>query len=206
MNSTQRKPSFGSHGALDNPRPLGDYYRSPPHAIGLLLNSIAPERLTDGLILDAGAGDGRLTAPLIEAGYGVRGVELYDRNHHPRLPVDTGIDFLALSAAEAGSPSCIVMNPPYNQVDEFIRHGLGMLPEGGELHALLRHSWMNGISRQDLLPAMKRIVMCRRLKMLPADREYADKGFGGAVDFSWFSFKKGYNGGRPEILFAKPSR
>lgn len=172
--------------------------------MGLLLGACAPERLTKGLILDAGAGDGRLTRPLIDASYEVRGIDLYDRDHHPGLPINTGIDFLALTAAEAGNPATIVMNPPYNHSDAFIRHGLVLLPEFGELRALLRHSWMSGISRKDLLSSLVRIVMCRPLKMLPADREHCDKGFGGAVDFSWFSFRKGYSGGHPKLMFATP--
>jgi hypothetical protein len=206
MTSVQRKPSYGSHGTLDGPRPLGDFYRSPPHAMGLLLGACAPERLTKGLILDAGAGDGRLTRPLLEAGYQVRGIDLYDRGHDAALPIETGVDFLALTAVDASNPAAIVMNPPYKQSDAFIRHGLDLLPEFGELHALLRHSWMSGISRKDLLPSLVRVVMCRRLKMLPADREHCDKGFGGAVDFSWFSFRKGYSGGHPKLMFAAPQR
>lgn len=65
-----RRPAPGSHGRLNKPRPGGDFYRSPPHAMALLLDTIAPARLMPdgGLIIDAGAGDGRLTRPLIEAG------------------------------------------------------------------------------------------------------------------------------------------
>lgn len=206
MISTRRKPSYGSHGSLDNPRPVGDYYRSPVHAMALLLDTVAPERLSDGLIIDAGAGDGRLTRPLIEAGYRVRGIELYDRSHDPMLPITTGVDFLSLTSLDVKGVDTIVMNPPYNQADGFIRHGLELLPEGGALHALLRHSWMNGISRRDLLPALSRVIMCRRLKMLPSDREYVDKGFGGAVDFSWFSFVKGRSDGQLSLMFAEVKR
>jgi len=193
---------------MDKPRAHGDFYRSPPDAIRMLLD---PLRLRDiigedhfdpvylprlaepgGLILDACAGDGRLTRPLLEAGYRVQGVELYDRAHAPDLPIETGIDFLKMTAAEAGHPAAIVMNPPYGRrVDKFIHHALSLLPDGGEAHVLLRHSWMCAECRRGLLPLVRRIVVCGRLKLPPGDREFQDKGDGGMVDYSWFTLVKG---------------
>ena len=71
----RKKGAAGSHGAMDKPRADKDFYRSPTHAMGLLLESIegrlAPD---DALVLDAAAGDGRLTKPLIQAGYIVKGI------------------------------------------------------------------------------------------------------------------------------------
>jgi hypothetical protein len=202
-----RKPTPGSHGRLDKPRPLGDFYRSQPHAMGLLLDTIAPARLTPsptGLILDAGAGDGRLTKPLIEAGYLVRGVELDDRQHDPALPIDTGLDFLTLTPDDVGPVAVIVTNPPYERalIDRFIRHALHLLPDGGALYALMRHAWMTGIRRRELLPSLTRIVICRRLNMLPADREHDDRGHETNTDYCWFTFTKGCTEGRPLILHA----
>ena len=203
----RRKPAHGSHGSMDKPRADADFYRSPPNAMGLLLDTIAPERLAPprALILDAGAGDGRLTQPLMAAGYRVRGIDLHDRNPDPYLPIEPGIDFLAMSPADLGHIAAVVSNPPYHLSDAFIRHALDLLPEGGEVHALLRHSWMTAISRADLLPSLRRIVMCRRLKMLPFDREHDDKGHDGAVDFSWFTFTKDRRGGGCTILPALKS-
>ena len=34
--ATTRRPAPGSHGRLTKPRPKGDFYRSPPHAVALL--------------------------------------------------------------------------------------------------------------------------------------------------------------------------
>jgi hypothetical protein len=73
MISSRRWPSCGSHGTLGNLWPIGGYYRSPVHAMWMLLDTIAPERLTDGLIIDAGAGDGRLIRPRSSPGSGCRG-------------------------------------------------------------------------------------------------------------------------------------
>jgi hypothetical protein len=120
----------------------------------------------------------------------VLGLELHDRQHDPGLPIRTGVDFLAVADLEGAD--AIVMNPPYNLADEFVRHGLALLPVGGELHALLRHSWMCGTRRHDLVAQLRRIVMCRRLKMLPPGA--TDKGHSGMADFSWFTFRKGWRG------------
>lgn len=205
--TTARRPSHGSHGRMDKPRAQADFYRSPPNAIALLLDTIAPARLVPdgGLILDAGAGDGRLTRPLIEAGYRVRGIELHDRGHHRALPIETGLDFLDLTLLDSGRPDAIVTNPPYGRglVDRFLRHAISLLPDGGELHALMRHNWMTGIRRRDLLPSLRRIIICRRLNMLPYDREHEDKGHNGQSDFSWYTFQKGRTDGACELLHAR---
>ena len=179
--------------------------------MALLLDTIAPSRLVPlgGIIIDAGAGDGRLTRPLMEQGYKVFGVELHDRNADPVLPITTDIDFLTVKPTDIARitgtttpPAAVITNPPFALSDDFIRHGLTLLPDGGEIHALLRHSWMTAIKRRGLLPCLGRVIMARRLKMLPADREHDDKGFGGAVDFSWFTFTKGETFTATQIVHA----
>jgi hypothetical protein len=205
---TRRKPSHGSHGAMDKPRATADFYRSPTHAMAMLLDSIHPDRLApaDGLILDAGAGDGRLTLPLMRHGYRVQGIDLHDRDPDPFLPITAPIDFLTTNPGDFPKLAAIITNPPFDLSDEFIRHALALLPDGGQLHALLRHSWMTAISRADLLPSLQRIVLCRRLKMLPFDREHDDKGHDGAVDFSWFTFTKGRTSGGCQLLHPPTTR
>lgn len=213
--STAMKTRSGSFGPMDGPRAEGDFYRSPQDAIRMLLDPLGmrdvigdddyfdpiymPRLVEPGeLVIDAGAGDGRLTRPLIEAGYAVRGIELFDRGHDPELPIETGIDFLKLT--ELPGAAAVVMNPPFKLADRFVRHALALMPAVGEVHALLRHSWMTGKRRRDLMPALRRIVMCRRLKMLPGAGTVVDKGHGGQVDFTWFTFTKGRRGGGAELL------
>jgi hypothetical protein len=161
--------------------------------MALLLDTMAPARLV---------ADGSL---IIDAGYNVLGIELYDRGHAPELPIVTGRDFFDLTAANCDGLAAIVTNPPYGRglVDRFLRHAIDLLPEGGELHALMRHNWMTGIRRRDLLPSLRRIIMCRRLNMLPYDREHEDKGHNGQSDFSWYTFQKGCTVGACELLHAR---
>jgi len=174
--------------------------------LALLLYPIAPARLVPdgGLIIDAGAGDGRLTRPLVEAGYRVHGIELHARQHDRGLPIEAGIDFLALTPFDSNGPAAIVMNPPYGRslMNGFLRHAMALLPEGGELHALMRHASMTAEDRAYLLPSLKRIVMCGRLNMLPHDREHEDKGHETQCDFSWFTFTKGRTAGATAIIHA----
>lgn len=216
--STAMKTRSGSFGPMDGPRAEGDFYRSPPDAIRMLLDPLGirpmigdehhdpvymPRLAAPGeLVIDAGAGDGRLTRPLIEAGYAVRGIELFDRSHDPELPIETGIDFLKLR--ELPGATAVVMNPPYALTDEFVRHALTLMPVGGEVHALLRHAWMNGISRADLMGQCRRIVMCRRLKMPPATGTVVDKGHRPQVDFSWFTFVSGRRCETMHVFHARP--
>jgi hypothetical protein len=96
------------------------------------------------------------------------------------------------------------MNPPYGRslMNAFLRHAMALLPEGGELHALMRHSSMTAEGRAYLLPSLSRIVMCRRLNMLPHDREHHDRGHETQSDFSWFTFTKGRTAGATAIIHA----
>ena len=43
--ATTRRPAPGSHGRLTKPRPKGDFYRSPPHAVALLPEGGEPHAL-----------------------------------------------------------------------------------------------------------------------------------------------------------------
>lgn len=218
--AAETRTRAGSFGAMDGPRAQGDCYRSPIDAIRMLLDPLGirdmigdeghdpvylPRLAQPGeLVIDAGAGDGRLTRPLIEAGYQVRGIELHDRGHDVDLPIEVGIDFLKLR--ELPGATAVVMNPPYNLADKFVRHALALMPVGGEVHALLRHSWMNGKRRADLLRLCRRVVMCRRLKMPPADREVEDKGQRGQMDFSWFTFVSGRRRETLHLFHAEETR
>jgi len=185
-----KKPTFGQYGARENEREEKDYYKSPPEAIHCLTD--LTDLVLNEPILDAGAGDGVLLDGLKERGYQVRGVELsMDRGEHP--DISRGINFLTFKP-EIQYRS-IVMNPPFKQSDEFIRHALDLVPQRGRVYALLRHTWPCAKKRADLLPLIREVVICGRLKMLPADKQYLDKGHSGTVDFSWFVFERGWHGG-----------
>lgn len=189
------KPSPGSFGKMDRPRAEGDFYRSPTNAVSLLLDALG-RPLTDGVVLDAGAGDGRLTEPLVKAGYKVVGVEISDRDEAPYLPIFTGVDFLADDFKAPAGLGAVVSNPPYRKEDSeaFVRKAIEIIPVGGSAHFLLRHAWMCAASRADLMPLLRQITICGRLRMMPFDREHDDKGLRPMTDFSWFSFEKGWTG------------
>jgi hypothetical protein len=80
----------------------------------------------------------------------------------------------------------IVMNPPYKESEYHVRHALSLLESGGRLFALLRFNWIAAQRRANLLPYLRDIVICGRLKMLPP--AVPDRGHGGTVDFAWFVF------------------
>ena len=185
-----KNPVFGQYGAREGEREVDDYYRSPPDAIHCLTDLTM---LTiQEPVLDAGAGDGVLLDGLKECGYDVRGVELsMCRPEHPDIA--RGVDFLTFRPKI--QYDSVVMNPPFKQSDEFVRHALDLVPDGGRVYALLRHTWPSAQKRSDLLPMIREIIICGRLKMLPASKQHLDKGYSGTVDFSWFVFEKAWNGG-----------
>lgn len=185
-----RKASFGQYGARENEREAEDFYRSPPEAVYCLTD--LTDLAINEPILDAGAGDGVLIDGLKERGYQVCGIELsMNRAEHP--DVARGIDFLTFKPKV--QYRSIIMNPPFKDSDAFIRHALSLLPERGRVYALLRHTWPCAKKRADLLPLLREIIICGRLKMLPAGKQDLDKGHSGTVDFSWFVFERGWRGG-----------
>lgn len=184
------KPVFGQYGARKNTREAEDWYPSPPDAAQILIDNTSLRIV--GPVLDAGAGAGALMRPLENAGIATIGVELVNRDAQMVLDIRTGVDFLTL-ANPLGCAS-IVMNPPFALSDAFVRHGLAILPDGGRVFALLRHTWICAKKRRDLVPMLAEVIMCGRLKMLPAGRVDLDKGHAGTVDFSWFVFERGWTG------------
>jgi hypothetical protein len=187
---TAPKPVYGQYGALDNEREALDWYPSPPEAAKIMLaHATLPIR---GPVLDAGAGAGALMTPLEEAGIATIGVDLVDRGAPPWLDVRVGVDFLTLPDP-LGCRS-VIMNPPFEASDAFVRRALAMLPDGGRVYALLRHTWICAKKRRDLLPMLREQIICGRLKMLPAGRADLDKGHSGTVDFAWFVFERGWDG------------
>ena len=185
------KQVHGQYGARSNAREEADWYPSPEDVMNELLeNTDIP---VTGPVLDAGAGTGILMQPLLDAGIEVAGVELHDRGAPAHLNIDTGIDFLEIPLVMPGTGE-IVMNPPFKQADDFVRHALGLLEPGGRVRALMRLTWMAAKRRADLLPQLEEVLIMGRLKMLPAGRQDLDKGHNGSVDFAFFTFTKGHCG------------
>ncbi len=131
-----------------------DYYPTPLWVIEEALNLVEglPER-----ILDPGAGEGQWGAVARQRwplSY-VEGVEVREIGARPKdYDLWTTGDFLDNPVDQQGyhwppiGPFDLVMgNPPYAHSEAFVRHGLSLLREGGELVFLLRLQFLCGQAR-----------------------------------------------------------
>jgi hypothetical protein len=172
----------GQHGLMDRPRHARDLYETPRGAVDMLLRHIP----LDGPVLEPSAGRGAIVRELRRHGLQVRASDIHDHGAEPDLGIETGIDFLAMTSM----PGCrsIVMNPPFKDSEQHVRHALELLPDGGTLAVLLRAVWINAIRRADLLRHCHAAIIVGRLKMLPPDVQ--DLGHNGATDFAWFIMRR----------------
>jgi hypothetical protein len=99
-----------------------------------------------GKVWEPCAGRGRISRNLRALGYGVVAQDLVAyAGADP--DIETGIDFLMEQRAPAAA-SCIITNPPFKLEDEFVRHGLKLVPR---VAVLLRAMAIEGASRADLI-------------------------------------------------------
>ena len=189
---------------MDNERDPHDSYETPDVAVHQLLSNVA---LTGG-ICDPSCGRGKIIMALLDAMIPADKLMGSDKHRYDLPPrqgalgdvgLQWGHDFLDWQYMDARKPN-LIMNPPYSQADEHVRHGLSILQRPGQMCVLLRHTWMCAQKRADLLKHLAKIVMVGRLKMLPMG--VPDQGHSGTVDFSWFVFAP-YVVGSTEIVRAR---
>lgn len=181
MNKISLQNAAGSHrhGSLDQyERSHGDLYITPPEAVFRLYN--ARPFLKSQRVWDSSAGLGHIVKAVFDAGGWCIGTELHDHDHTPVMPVAIGIDLLSLT--KRYERVCIV-NPPYNQAAQHIRH---MLNLGCDVFAILRYNFVTAKKREFLLSHLREILMTGRTKMLPPG--VVDKGMQPAIDYAWFHF------------------
>ena len=126
-------------------------------------------------------------------GHNVLSTDLVDRGFGY-----VGIDFLKeerLPEYLKGEDCCILTNPPYKYVTEFVEHALELLPAGqptffllktnalegkGRWERLYRHGWLHGVFQ-----FTERLLCAKN-----GDFEGMMAGGGSAVSYAWFVFKK----------------
>jgi hypothetical protein len=137
-------------------RSLTDFYRTPAWATKSLWRRLAPE--LEGRIgltyIDAGAGDGAISEAL--AACGVAPSQIMMVENDPTRTMGTGTALVPASMRTCGDyleTTCfpneracrvVVMNPPFDQAGEFIRHSLANCPR---VAALLRLGFLETPSR-----------------------------------------------------------
>ena len=114
----------------DAKRHPDDFYVTEPRAVIELMEAL--ESLEIGLpplVVDSSVGSGIIADAVQLYGHDVIVYGVEDRGWAgTRLQV-----FLTLKAADLPDRFAIIQNPPFRLALDFIRHGLGLLPEGGIL-------------------------------------------------------------------------
>jgi len=177
-----------------------DFYQTPRWCVEALLECepIAPP------YFDPCCGDGAILEVLAEHG------EAFGLDIHPpavRACKDAGLwtgidDFLGGNRWE-GDHGSVVMNPPYRQAAEFIRHAIGQQARGVKVAALLRLNFL-GSSR-------KRIDLvgpgsCLRSVLVLSKRpSFTGDGRTDACEYCWMVWEVGYTGSASlRVLDASP--
>lgn len=158
-------------------------YETPACAVrALLRHEPLPYR-----IWEPAAGRGAISRELKRHGYKVISEDLigYDGADHD---IEGQKDFFATlkPPKECG---CIVTNPPFKLADEFIEHGLELVPK---VVVLLRLAALEGAGRAHLVDGhLSRLwVGIERLPMMHREGWQGPRIAGQAAPFAWFVFER----------------
>ena len=129
-----------------------DAWMTPPDLIKALIKHVLPEVVSKHtLIWDPAMGDGKLLRAINKAGYATFGTDAY--------AIRDPIDFLAYIPTDKPT---LVTNPPFNQLDEWIGHAVGLLHAGHlrNVVLLLRGDHLGAARRAWHLNHASRIYVC----------------------------------------------
>lgn len=165
-----------------------DYYATEPRAVRLLMEKWNLQK--DTLIWECACGEGHLAKELENMGYPVFCSDIIDRGYQYQL---AEIDFLNFQICLA---PCILTNPPYRYVTEFILHSLELLPEHGYCAMLLNICQLSGKARFRQIyknnPPKMVYVFTGRIQCAK-NGDFGNKE-NGAINYAWFIWQKGYKG------------
>jgi hypothetical protein len=158
-----------------------DVYETPDVAVRALLRI---EKLPK-IIWEPACGPGAIVRELRAAGHAVIATDLIDYG----CPNSAGgFDFLSLRHAPKGC-ECIVTNPPFKDVDAFVRRALALVPT---VAMLMRLAFLEGGRRSDIVDGgrLRRVhVFKHRLPMMHRHGWTGPKATSMAP-FAWFVWCK----------------
>lgn len=155
-----------------------DFYETPEVATrALLIHEDLPAR-----IWEPACGKGAISRVLLNAGKTVMSSDLVDRGFG-----NPGWDFLMEQTAPTEF-DCIVTNPPFKLADEFVRHGLRLVPK---VVMLLRLAYLEGAGRADIHRRCVRVLLGReRLPFMHRENHTGPVHSNSAAPFAWFIFER----------------
>jgi hypothetical protein len=160
-----------------------DWYAEPPWAVESLLDAmgmLAPP----GPVWDPACGSGTIPDVLSQ-----RKIRHFASDIRAAHPVVRG-DFLKFSKPPMGVRS-ILCNPPYRDIEAWIRHAHRIMPPGAPVVFLARLSLLEGQARYRNLwqacPPVRVWVHCKRVSIPPAGQDIPARG--GSVAYAWFEWR-----------------
>lgn len=171
---------LGARNECKTEREEHDYYATEPKATELLMGL---EKF-DHNIWECACGEGHISKVLEKHGYAVKSTDLIDRGFG-----EGGCDFLKQTDIWSGD---IITNPPYKYAQQFVEHGLEILPAGHKLCMFLKVQFMEGKARRKLFeknPPKRIWVSSSRLKC-GKNGVFQDS----MVAYAWYVWEKGYAG------------
>ena len=173
---------IGGQTATSAERATDDFYATDPEAIEHLMKI---EKLNKK-IWEPACGMGHLAKPLIREGYEVRCTDIVDRGFG-----EGGVDFLWTFDDWDGD---IITNPPYMLAEEFIKHGLEIIPNGNKVCMFLKLQFLEGKRRKtlfDIHPPKRVWVSSGRIKC-GANGNF--ENCSSMMAQAWYVWEKGYTG------------
>jgi SAM-dependent methyltransferase len=133
-------------------RAKGDFYETPAWCVEEILPFLPLEGA--GLVLDAGAGTGAISAAIAAK---FPNLEILGVEKNPELVAQARARGLYSAEFHEGdferdtfdAPDVIVMNPPYSRALEFFQRALAVVKRGGTVAVLLRAAFASGKGRRE---------------------------------------------------------
>ena len=182
--------TLGASNHSEGERETHDFYASSPVAIDKLVQKFdIPKN-----VWECACGMGHLSERLKELGHEVYSTDLVDRGYGEVM------DFLSWDAdAHRGEFDCILTNPPYKYVTEFVLKALSLLNDGGLAVFLLKTTAVESRGRFEkiyrnypphyIYQFIDRIICAKN-----GDFDAMRQTGGSAQAYAWFVWEKGYKG------------
>ena len=178
---------LGARNGVVDEREAHDYYATEPKAIDALLSVVdVPHRVWEPC-----CGAGHLSRRLVELCHDVVSSDVVDRGYGDVA------DFF-----EAELPrgvECIVTNPPYKHLTDFIVRALSLLPVGGLLCLFMKTQSLEGKERWERVyrvtpPRFVYQFIARMVCAKNGDFAGMKRRGGSAVSYAWYVWEKWFNG------------
>ena len=160
---------------------LLNLYQTPPEVTHALVRSVGLPKV----LWENSCGPGAIVRVLRAAGHEVLATDLQDYKSQDQDLAN--FDFMLQDRLPFPSIEAIVMNPPYNRTNDFVRKSLELCPR---VYALLRLQFLEGQRRDDILDQLEAVyIFANRIPMMHREGWTGPKSTNFQA-FAWFVFNR----------------